>query len=121
MQQVKVWTKAEALPVLREAFEQGKLAAQNGATFCAYRGPQGPCAIGLLIDDETAARWDDSSVTRGPAAIFKGSCQREMRSMFAEEDHSWFSEVQNAHDLACSPFADTRAEGLAKLKTLVAA
>jgi hypothetical protein len=104
---MKKWTKAEALPILQQAYRDNVLAAQNGATECSYRGAFGPCVIGVLIDDQTASRWDTASLSgeslplnivyAQPETELAASVKAEMREMFAD-NLDWFSELQNSHD-----------------------
>jgi hypothetical protein len=101
---MKTWTKEEALPIMQKAFQDGILSAQNGGSQCLYRSPQGPCIIGVLLDDETAERWDilnclGSSISL--KAVYSGSesgdvARNEVLDTFPELD--WFQQVQNIHD-----------------------
>jgi hypothetical protein len=95
------WTKETALPIIQEAYKNKKLAAQNGATTCRYRGAQGPCVIGLLIDDTTAEAWDRSFWAT--SQNLKGLMQDtpEARDLFGDDSNEngrWFIELQQAHD-----------------------
>lgn len=102
---MKTWTKAEALPILQQAYRDNVLAAQNGGTVCAYRGPNGPCIIGVLLDDETAERWDtinDQGSSVSIAAVFHGyepkvEAKAEVLDVFPS-DVKWFADLQAAHD-----------------------
>jgi hypothetical protein len=105
---IKHWTKAEALPILQEAFRNNSLAAQQGAHTCQYRGPYGPCIIGVLIDDETAAKWDvwtEFGDSFSIAPVFNDKRHHasakmieEVEAAFGGPDAQWFVALQEAHD-----------------------
>lgn len=106
---MKQWTKAEALPIMRQAWNEKRLAAQNGALRCAYRSALGPCIIGVLIDDDTAAAWDNHRA--GSVALREHaprerddlvSVRADMKAMFyASGDGEFFQQAQRLHDAAC--------------------
>ena len=107
------WTKETALPVIREAFREVKLSAQNGARSCNYRSDAGPCVIGLLVPDELAESWD--RLAGGTSQNLKALLgeHQAARDLFGEnfvdnydydpkkeypDDARWFVELQRAHD-----------------------
>lgn len=90
------FTKAEAIPLLQAAYKEGRLSAQRkditpGSISCKYRDSKGcPCAIGVLIDNETAFKWDEGS-SMSMEEIFQDR-------LATSDDDIWFENVQAAHD-----------------------
>lgn len=111
-------TKAEALPIMRQAFLDGKLAAQNGADKCAYRSDKfGPCIVGCVLPDEIAKRWDTLSNNGGSIPV--GSEHPEVMRVISAQDHEWFSDLQQIHDSACSSNEDNRRDRLRELQEVL--
>lgn len=103
----KTWTKAEALPILQKAYRDKILSAQNGGQECLYRSDAGPCIIGVLLDDQTAEKWDQmgsagsvsvGAVKRGDESI--STARAAVLDAFHYDDLAWFAAIQTAHDLA---------------------
>lgn len=95
---LKHWTKEEALPVLHKAYKDGILSAQNGGR-CLYRSDGHPCALGVLIDDETANLWDHGDKN----GVFVGQIDQHPNhpgvvAVFGGPDFQWFATLQKLHD-----------------------
>ncbi len=102
---------------IQEAFDRmvRGLAAQGwrrsrtteDGTACLYRGPEGwKCAVGQLIDDETARAWDSraGNFSSGISKVFAaGLCDFPDPSLLA-----FISTAQDKHDLHKYPL-DMRA------------
>lgn len=93
MEKVKL-TKAEALPKMRAAFEAGILCRQRFPTRVAqYRGHEGaPCIVGVVIDDETAKRWDAG--VGGYSSVNGLLYAQELET----DDDDFFRRAQALHD-----------------------
>jgi hypothetical protein len=95
--------KESALPIIRKAYLEKKLQAQNVENgmpnvSCQYRDGEGnACAIGQLIDDETAARWDKPDGGEFSSLNITMVIERNLATVEAG-DKDWFAEVQDAHD-----------------------
>ncbi|MCR9222852.1 MAG: hypothetical protein NXH70_02185 [Hyphomonas sp.] len=91
--------KSEALPKIVAAYENGELQAQKAPTGrpCCYRGDGGtPCAIGLLIDDDTAKKWDERDDLGIPNSASVNALFR--KGAASADDIDWFVAVQDTHD-----------------------
>lgn len=106
------FTKAEAIPLLQAAYKEGRLSAQRkdiepGDIPCQYRDDSGcPCAIGLLIDTETAAVWDEGASMNVDEIFADG--------LATSDDNDFFLVVQDAHDQWLTHGADDIRPGRSK-------
>lgn len=81
---------------------------------CKYRGPDGlKCAVGFMIDDETAAVWD----TMGSIEDIVYT-HRESLPSWVVDNRSLLNAIQGAHDGAGQP--ESFVESFTKAMTKIA-
>jgi len=66
---------------------------KNERGICMYRGPGGKsCAVGVLLDDETASAWDESGKPLKTLAMAPGAPE------WAYKNHTLLRDLQWLHD-----------------------
>jgi hypothetical protein len=101
-------SREDAKKIILDAIENGKLQAQqpewieqkkntdygvSGIT-CLYAGP---CAVGVLLDPETAAMADETVDTLGDSGV-KSLITEGFFTVVNETDKRWYTIVQSYHD-----------------------
>jgi hypothetical protein len=101
-------SREDAKKIILDAIENGKLQAQQpewiekkmhtdygvASITCLYAGP---CAVGVLLDSETAARADETVDTLGDAGV-KSLIDEGFFTVVDETDKRWYTIVQSYHD-----------------------
>jgi hypothetical protein len=76
--------------------EQGRPSVKKDGD-CAYRGVEGAkCAIGHLIDDATAERWDKY----GSTDIYSVSRKAKIKPDWLDSNIELLRDIQGCHDIA---------------------
>lgn len=106
-------TKAEALPIMRDFFDRGALAAQTEQNEtregCLYRNRAGrPCIVGCLLTDDEAAKIKASGRNGGQWSNWGPGLSAGVE--LVEVD--WFLDAQLMHDKVTLSGKSMRAENL---------
>jgi hypothetical protein len=84
--------------VVPKLVKQG-LKSTRGGAYCSYRSPSGACAIGHLIDDETAAKWDTYS-SPDIRSLSNAGLTSDYGYGWMNEHVDFLSDLQLTHDQA---------------------
>ncbi len=90
-------TKAEAIPIIKAAYDAKTLPAQNGMGGTYYAEAHGKvirCAIGALFSPEDAKALEGG----GPSASYQMVSDLMKTETLVVDDTDWFVSVQKTHD-----------------------
>jgi hypothetical protein len=86
------------LGVIAQGKKSARYNAQGQYIGCRYRGPDGlKCAIGMLVDDETATHWDIFGGVHDVAKEFVLAGD-PLPEWMTEENMEFLELIQSAHD-----------------------
>lgn len=93
-------TPQRAYELVRAYAATMKAPAVNSAGKCLYRSPNGPCLVGYLIDDMTAAYGDGVSDDTAPDTTKSiHSLYSDFRVPHLVDALAFLASAQNAHDI----------------------
>lgn len=92
-------TRAQAIPIIKAAYDAGTLPAQNGMTGTYFRettdGKVVRCAIGALFTPEEACKLEGNGPEVGAYPMARTLINE---GTLVVDDPEWFIIVQGAHD-----------------------
>ena len=91
-------TRAQAIPIIKAAYDAGTLPAQNGITGVYYREIDDKivrCAIGALFTPEEARKLEGNGPNAGAYPMARTLINE---GTLVVDDPEWFIIVQGAHD-----------------------